>query len=327
MTLRRRFEREAAGKTEYREIRQEGIRCFLRWGVVGGSGTAMTSTRDDEQAARRHVSRKAAEWKRKGFVEVEAEKLPLEAEPDHDIPVTDAIIASTKPYAPVPDFHPVEGLYEVYCHEYSVDRPWGFYEYLVLRDEGRGAVHFNVSNKCHDTDSVYAFLEFVCAHRDLAFDGRDHHKLPLPKPIGRFSHALFCSPALGQTYRATPSIADRVALAFPIFDCEIGDADSEVLVDARIRSHDQLHYSDWNREPRPVIDLRFDVHPTRFGVERTFKVYGLAELERLLQVLPGAASDSWVEIRSYSGEIMRLSPLTVTNAAAALADVTSFVNG
>ena len=88
-----------------------------------------------------------------------------------------------------------------------------------------------------------------------------------------------------------------------------------------------MHYIDWDREPRPVIDLRFDVHPTRFGVERAFKVYGPADLERLLQVLSGAASDSWVEIRSYSGDIMRLSPLMVTTAAAALTDVASFVNG
>lgn len=116
-------------------------------------------------------------------------------------------------------------------------------------------------------------------------------------------------------------------MAFPIFDCEIGDADTEVLVDARIRGHDHMPYTDWNREPRPVIDLRFDVHPSRFGVERTFKVYGLAELERLLQVLPGAAADSWVEIRSYRGDIMRLNPLMVTTAAAALTDVASFIDG
>ena len=102
----------------------------------------------------RHVSRKAAEWKRKGFVEVETEKLPAEAEPDRDTPVIEAIIADTKPYAPVPDFQPVEGLDDVYCHEFFVDRPRGFYKYLVLRDQKRGAVHFNLRTECHDADSV-----------------------------------------------------------------------------------------------------------------------------------------------------------------------------
>ncbi|NYV78022.1 WGR domain-containing protein, partial [Streptomyces sp. UH6] len=68
----RRFERTADGRTEYREVRQEGIRCLLRWGVAGGSGRGMTVTRDDVADAGRHAARKAREYLRKGFAEVEA---------------------------------------------------------------------------------------------------------------------------------------------------------------------------------------------------------------------------------------------------------------
>jgi hypothetical protein len=139
---------------------------------------------------------------------------------------------------------------------------------------------------------------------------RRRRLLPLPAPIGNFTHVLFCSPALGQSHAAHPTIARRVASAFPVADCEIGDADTEVLVDARIRGSGSLPSTRWDREPRPVVDLRFDVQPSFYRRVLKFLVFRPADLERLLRLLAAANSDSWLEVRSFRGEVMRFTPQT-----------------
>ncbi len=48
-----------------------------------------------------------------------------------------------------------------------------------------------------------------------------------------------------------------MASAFPIFDCEIGDAGTEVLVDARIRGHGLLPYTRWERVPTYPVAMAF----------------------------------------------------------------------
>ncbi|MFF0190301.1 WGR domain-containing protein [Streptomyces sp. NPDC005244] len=317
----RRFELLQGARTEYREIRQEGIRCFLRWGAIGASGKASTSTLDDEQHASRHASRKINEWLRKGFAEIER---PSDAaELDQQTPVLDVIKSSTRPHAPVPEYLPIDGLVETYHHSHAPDHPMGFHEYFVLRDHGRSAVRFTVRGQCHDSAAVSSFLTVLGARRDLPFDGRSHHKMPLSTPVGPFSHALFCAPALGQACIAYPAIAARVATAFPVFDCEIGDADPEVLVDARIRGHGALPYSDWSRQPQPVVDLRFDVQPSNYRRTQTFKVFRSADLKALLDVLPAAAAQSWLEVRSFRGETRRFTPETAPPSS----EVTSFLHG
>lgn len=321
MTGWRRFELLQGAKSEYREIRQERIRCFLRWGAVGTRGKASTSTLDDEQHASRHASRKINEWLRKGFAEVDR---PFDvAELDQQKPVLDVIKASTRSHAPVPEYLPIDGFDETYHRSHAPDHPMGFHEYFVLRDQGRSAVRFTVRGQCHDPAAVSSFLALLSAQRDLPFDGRSHHKVPLSKPVGPFSHALFCSPALGQACIAYPAIAARVATAFPIFDCEIGDADSEVLVDARIRGHGALPYSDWGRQPEPVVDLRFDVQPSSYRRTQTFKVFRSADLKMLMDVLPAAAAQSWLEARSFRGETRRFTPETATP----FAEASSFLHG
>lgn len=325
MTGRRRFELPQGAKTQYREIRQEGIRCFLRWGATGTSGKASTSTLNDEEHARRHARRKIDEWLRKGFVEVEVEvEAPIgTVEPDQQTPVLDVIKASTRPHATVPEYLPVDGFEETYRRSHTPDHPVRFHEYFVLRDQGRSAVHFTVRADSHDPATVSSFLTFLGTQRDLPFDGRSHHKVRLPEPVGPFSHALFCAPALGQTCIAFPAIAARVATAFPVFDCEIGDADPEVLVDARIHGHGGLPYSDWSRQPHPTVDLRFDVEPSHYGRTRTFKVFGSTDLKALLHALPTATTRSWLEVRSFRGEIRRFTPDT----AAPFSEVDAFLHG
>ncbi|MFD9003031.1 WGR domain-containing protein [Streptomyces sp. NPDC059582] len=317
----RRFELLQGAKSEYREVRQEGIRCFLRWGATGTSGKASTSTLDDEQHAGRHASRKINAWLRKGFTEVER---PADAaELDHQTPVIDVIKASSRPHAPVSTYLPVDGFEETYHHSHAPDHPMGFHEYFVLRDQGRSAVRFTVLGRCHDPAAVSSFLAALGAWRDLPFDGRSHHKVPLPEPVGPFSHALLCAPALGQACIAYPAIAARVATAFPIFDCEIGDADPEVLVDARIHGHGALRYSDWTRQAQAVVDLRFDVQSSNYRRTQTFKVFRSADLKALLDVLPVASAQSWLEIRSFRGEIRRFTPETATS----ISEVSSFLHG
>jgi hypothetical protein len=168
---------------------------------------------------------------------------------------------------------------------------------------------------------VAGFLEFLCPRRDLAFDGRSHHKVPLPSPVGSFDHALFCTPALGQACAAYPGAAARVATAFPVFSCEIGDEDPEVLVDARIHGRAALPYSDWGRSPCPAVDMRFDIQPSHYRPSKKFKVYRPADLQKLMDVLPTASPQSWLEVRSFRGQTMRLEPDT----SMSFADVLPFL--
>ncbi|MGW9026261.1 WGR domain-containing protein [Streptomyces sp. NPDC055722] len=318
MTRWRRFERQEA-TLEYWEIRQEGIRCFLRWGSDRTPGKASTTMLDDEEQARRHAARKINDRLRKGFPEVDPLCDPAEA--DAETPVLDVITRATRPHAPIAQYLPVDDFDQVYRCAHTPDHPRGFYEYYVLRDHGRSAVRFTVRAGSHQDGVVATFLEFLCSRRDLAFDGRSHHKVPLPSLVGSFDHALFCSSALGRGCAAYPAAAPRVATAFPVFNCEIGNEDPEVLVDARIHGHAALPYSHWGRSPQPVVDLRFDVQPSPYRRTQAFKVYRPADLKKLMDVLPQAAPQSWVEVRSFRGEIMRLDPASTMP----LADVLSFL--
>ncbi|MBR7834739.1 hypothetical protein KDL01_15800 [Actinospica durhamensis] len=311
----RRFERSdtAGGTAEFREIRLEGIRCHLRWSA-GKNVRASTSAFDDEVRASRAEARKAAEWIRKGFVEVE---LPADGgAAEAEAMVLDVIQASVK-HGVHPGFTPVPGFEETFHCELTPGHPSSHHNYYVLRDRGRSAISFNVLAATHDAEAVAEFLEFVTAHRELPFDGDSHHKVALPKPVGGLSHVLFCSPALGRSHRAHLAIADRVASAFPIFDCEIGDADTEVLVDARIHGHGSLPHSRWVRGPKPVVDLRFDVQPSFYRPQSKFLVFQPSDLENLLHALPAATPESWLELRSFRGDVACFTP----ESAPAYADV------
>ncbi|MET8578959.1 WGR domain-containing protein [Streptomyces sp. NPDC005012] len=316
-----RFERHADGRTEYREVRQEGIRCHLRWGIVGGNGTAMTVTRDDERDARRHASRKAREYLRKGFTETEA-VAGTESARDAGAPGEQGARgkrgADDRPLlGDLPDadgFLPVDGFEAIHRRRPATAAPRaGFHEYLVLGDDGRRAVRFAVGAASHDPEAVAAFLAFLDTRRDLPFDGGSHHKVRLPAPAGRFTHALFRSPAL------TGSGDARVASAHPVFDCEIGDADTEVLVDARTTGHGAIRLGDWDREPRPVVDLRYAVEPSfHRPARKKFLVFRTDDLRSLLAALPGAAPGSWLEVRSYRGGTRRFTPATAPSYEALL---------
>ncbi|MFG2825491.1 WGR domain-containing protein [Kitasatospora sp. NPDC048365] len=314
----RRFEQHETA-LEYWEIRQEGIRCFLRWGSDRAPGKASTSVLDDEEQARRHAARKINDRLRKGFHEVDPPGDPAEA--DGDVPVLDVIAKAAGPHAPAPHYLPVDGFEQVYCRTHAPDHPMGFHEYYLLRDNGRSAVRFTVRAGSHRAETVASFLRFLDSARDLAFDGSPHHKVALPGPVGPFGHALLCSPALGRACGAYPAAAARVATAFPIFDCEIGDQDREVLVDARIHGHGALPHSDWARPPHPAVDLRFDIQPSFQRPTPTFKVFRSVDVERLMDALPQASAQSWLEVRSFRGGIRRLTP----DAVPPFAEVLSFL--
>ncbi|MEU6371208.1 WGR domain-containing protein [Streptomyces sp. NPDC046931] len=312
MTRWRRFERQEA-TLQYWEIRQEGIRCFLRWGSDRTPGKASTTILDDEEQARRHAVRKINERLRKGFTEVEPPCDPAEAETG--APVLDVLTRAASTYAPVPEFLPVDGFDQVFRCARTPDHPMGFFEYYVLREQGHSAVRFAVRAGSHQDAVVAGFLDFLCSRRDLAFEGRSHHKVALPSPVGSFDHALFCSPALGRACAAYPAAAARVATAFPIFNCEIGDEDPEVLIDARIHGHASLPYSDWGRAPYPAVDLRFDIQPSFYRPSPKFKIYRPSDVQKLLDVLPTASPQSWLEVRSFRGETTRLKPDTTMSFA------------
>jgi predicted DNA-binding WGR domain protein len=300
---------------EYFSIRREGIRCFLSWGEDGTRrGGSLRMTCDDEQHAEKHMASKIRERLRKGFVEVAGRPTPMG---DPEALVVETIAEGDyKPNGILPrkEFHPVPGYQDVVCREmiFAASPGRGFYHYLLLRDAGRSAIKFNVRETAHDPTAVAAFLDFLMTVRDLPFDGRSHAKLRLPTPAGPLTHTLLCSPALAQVAEAYPAISARVA-------CEIGDDDPEVRVDARIHGHGSLNYVDWARSPQPVVDLRFEVQARRLMREKTFKVYDQKQLDRLLRELPGAAAASFVELRSYRGDVLRLTPADIDAAERATA--------
>jgi predicted DNA-binding WGR domain protein len=319
----RRFERNSEGVRSSAEICQDGIRCFIRWGEEGTRrGGSTTVALDDEGAAIKHQDKKVREWLRKGYVEA-AERVETRTDPDALVCATITAQETTAGFTP-PEYVPVDGFADVVAQDFDYggasEHRW--HRYLVLRDNGRSAITFNVKERSHDPVAVRAFLDCVTAQRDLPFDGRSHQKMALPCPAGPFSHVLFCSPALGRAMRALPTIATKVASAFPIHDCEIGDADPEVLVDARINGRGTLNYTDWARAPHPVIDLRFELARRK---ERRFKVYGRRNLTGLLAALASATPSSWLEIRSFRGEVKRLTPADVTDRTQS--DVDRFVHG
>jgi predicted DNA-binding WGR domain protein len=311
------FERTRGGEREHWRIRQEGIRCFISWGRDTG-GRASCSVLNDEEHARRHLEKKIRAQLRAGYIEVAGEPVPTD---DPQALVVDAIAdAQHKPAHGLkrPEYRPIDGFPGVVCHALIFPRSpdWGFYRYLILRDEGRSAVAFNVRKASHDPEVIAAFLETAVTVCDLPFNGQSHQKLRLTRPAGRFDHILLCSPGLSKAAQAYPDIARRVATAFPIYDCEIGDADPEVLVDARIHGHASLPYSDWNRPPHPVVDLCYDIQSTRRNRTSTFKVFVLKDLHRLLGSLADATPDSWLEARSFRQNITRVTPADITATTA-----------
>lgn len=200
-------------------------------------------------------------------------------------------------------YTPIRGFDDVWHRQQAPGHPRSFREYLVLRDDGRSAVWFSIRDASYDVLAVTAFLEFLTEHRDAAFGERTH--LKMPAAIGPFDRVLFCSPALGGTHRAYPEVEQSVAKAFPVFDCEIGDADTAALVDARLRGRSPLPYSDWNRAPHPVVDLRFEIGDRR---ESAFGAYSRPHLDRAARLLAAAGPEAWLELRSFRAEVRRATP-------------------
>lgn len=312
----RRFERARGGVVEYWEISRVGIRCGTAWGRKGGGHRGIKCiTQVDEAHARRHLERAVRKKLREGYVEVAPPRRYKTGKADDR--VFDRIKLAD-------EYLPVTGRREVYLDSCPWQQTGGRRdEYLLLRDEGRSAVSFLVLDGVARPDDVTAFLDFLDTRRDLAFDGRSHHKIALPAPVGRFTHALFCWPALGYF---GPS--GRIAQAFPIFDCEIGDADTEALVEARIKGDDPIPHSTLKRSPHPVIDLRFDLRPHKAETFKDywgppprevgmFKCYPRSSLDKMVELLAQATPDSYVEIRSFRGDIKTLRPRDLTRKAAA----------
>ena len=319
----RRFERSGDAHTDFWQIRRDGIRCRVEWGRVGGKISGSTSVRDDDAHAVEHVKEKARAQLRKGFIEVE----PLaEPPPPPTVPVRAALDAAAAMY------RPVEGYPDVLVWKFDRPRSGRMSEYFIVDDDNDRAVRFVVREAGSTAEMIRRFVDHVRTYRDLAFDGATHHKHALTDPVGALSHVLFRYPGFGGV---APSLKGRVGSAFPIHDCEIADADTEVLVDARTSGRDSLPYTDWTRSPHPVTDLRLALRKAaasnggwpRFWTEsikdKTFKVYAPDSLARFLACLADATEDSFIEIRNYRGETRRLRRTDLS--AATPADMTTFL--
>ncbi|MFI0453076.1 hypothetical protein [Actinomadura sp. 6N118] len=327
----RTFEKRTGDVVRCWRIRREGIRCHMGWGVAGGVMRGMSMTLDDEVHAERHFNRKIREKRRQGYVEVTGDTSTGPSEdPDpgyaRDAKLLDVMREEAEKRRPGSweeawaGHEPVPGHEGAYVKHFPFPGgPGPFRKYLVLVDDGCKGLQFNVKDPGYDADAVSAFLDFVTPRWHLLFDGTSHHKVRLDVPVGPFSHVLFCAPSLcrGSDY------GGRVGRVFPIHDCEIGDADNETFVEARTqgRSSETIATSTWDREPFPVTDLRYDLQSTVGTFEslrrsalrqKKFKT-GLREtVERILPLLIESTPESFVEVRSFRGDVMAVTRRDLT---------------
>jgi predicted DNA-binding WGR domain protein len=331
MSETRCFEKLTGRVVQRWQISREGIRCRMSWGRVGGRQRGQTMTLDDEAHAERHFKKKISEKKRQGYVEVDVDPVvkPVKASAEAmaDASLFEVMLEENKhlysrDYAGVP----VEGRERVFVTflNYLAKPEESLHDYLVLSADARRGVQFIVKHRGHDGAHVSAFLDFVHPRVNLAFDGRSHHKLALPSAVGQFRHVLFCAPSLCHN-----QYMGRLGRVFPIFDCEIGDQDTEVFVDARINGRDSIPFSTWDRAPFPVIDMKFDLHRengfkelggrTPFR-EKRFKVYPHERLEQALRMLSVATAGSRLELRNYRYDVLTITPATLTPETPAAVD-------
>jgi predicted DNA-binding WGR domain protein len=331
MSETRCFEKVTGRVVQTWQISREGIRCHMGWGRVGGRQRGQTMTLSNEAHAERHFEKKISEKKRQGYVEVDVDPVlkPVKASAEAmaDASLFDVMLEEKKhlysrDYAGVP----VEGrerVFVTFLNNLNMPEE-SLHEYLVLSADERRGVEFIVKNRGHDPAHVSAFLDFVCPRVDLAFDGRSHHKIALPSAVGQFGHVLFCAPSLCHI-----AYMGRLGMVFPIFDCEIGDEDSESFVDVRINSRDSIPFTTWDRVPFPVIDMKFDLHSengfkelggrTPFR-EKRFKVYPRENLEQTLRMLSVATAGSRLEIRNYRCDVLTITAANLTRRTPAAVD-------
>nr|BFE30267.1 hypothetical protein GCM10010200_025180 [Actinomadura rugatobispora] len=305
MAETRYFDKNDNDVVRHWQITLDGIRCRMGWGVAGGVMRGSSMTLDDEAHALRHFIRKISEKKRAGYVEVAPEAPQAKAD-EADVQLLDVVAHGDK-YEPVAGH---AGVFVIF-HDFKAG-PGPFYDYCILGETAGRGLSLVVKKPGHDDAMVSAFLDFVRPRVGLAFDGRSHHKVPLPAPIGPFDHVLFCAPSL-----TAANHGGRLGRVFPIRDCEIGDEDTETFVEARIQGRNSMPSTTWDREPFPVIDLKFDLRRAhgfeemggRTSVrEKTFKVYPRAMVERGLRLMPEADPGSVLEIRNYRRDVLKVTP-------------------
>ncbi|WP_237106008.1 WGR domain-containing protein [Nonomuraea sp. MG754425] len=318
MSEPRYFEKSGGGVVRHWQISRDGIRCHMAWGQVGGRTQGMSMTLDDEEHAERHLRKKISEKRRQGYVEVAAVGTAAPAAGVMaDAKLLDVMRTQEEQRREGAwagywaGYEPVEGQEGVFTkfHDFAAG-PGPFHEYLVLSADERRGLHFVVKAPGHDPGQVAAFLDFVRPRVEVAFDGRSHHKVALPSRIGQFDHVLFCAPSLNH-YR----YGGRLGTVLPILGCEIADEDTETLVEARLRGRHSMPSTTWDREPCPVLDLRFDLR-SEHGFEllggrtalreKTFKVYPRSMLDRGLRLLSEAGQGSRLEIRNHRRDVLAL---------------------
>jgi predicted DNA-binding WGR domain protein len=307
----RTFEKRTGDVVRCWQIRREGIRCHMAWGLSGGTTRGSSMTLDDEAHAERHFKRKISEKRRQGYVEVAGDTLrrpPRAPEPAPDAKLLDVMRERMEAIRPGSweeawaAHEPVPGHDGAYVKHFPFQGgPGPFRQYLVLVDDERKGLQFVVKDQGYDAGAVSAFLGFVTPRWHLLFDGTPHHKVRLDVPVGPFSHVLFCGPSLCHGRDQ----GGRIGEVCPIHDCEIADADNETFVEARTkgRSRETIPSTTWDREPFPVTDLRYDLQSTVGTFENSgrtalrqkkFKTGTRELLERILPMLIESTPESFV---------------------------------
>lgn len=298
-------------KGQTHSVEVADCRVYQGWTVPGKKrGQSSAWTHDDDDAALAIATAKVHELLKKGFVETEGAEGHVF---DRDADVV-AAFHSDVDYAGErrEDFQPVPGKPNVY----ATPGPPGIHTWLVTRDDRKRAILVrcvSYGSKLGDAERVAmadAVLERLVALREEIFADEKSplRKIPLQKPIGRFTHLAILSPAAEDlTISRDVSFANHVIgrsvfRAFPIFDCEATGTETVTLAEGRTSGHASLPSSRWDRDPHPVVDLAYLDDPED---PPKFLVFDPKTMEARLGKELARMKSAVVLARNYAGEVRR----------------------
>jgi hypothetical protein len=269
-----------------------------RTGASGGN----VSTRDSDEDAQSFAGNKVRTLLKKGYVE-DAPRTGRLADPNADVV---EVLRRNVDYKgdPRDDFKPLPDRANVFrTANISV------HEWLVTSDDRRRGILLmckvweSTQPETERETMALALVDLLVAKRDeILADARTPvRKLPLLAPIGRFTHLVVLSPVVeNHVVEEKFTISRSLFRAFPAYDCEMGDADTVTLAEARTSGRGALPQNTWDRKPHPVVDIAYLKKATETPA---FLVYDPKEMERRLGGTLTNLKVAEVRARNWRGEV------------------------
>jgi hypothetical protein len=179
-----------------------------------------------------------------------------------------------------------------------------FSHYLVLSADGQRGFFTAFKEAGRDEKVVTRLFQTLLDRIDEALAVQVVTSFPLAEPISHFDHLIVCAPALEMSTEADYLLCRSLFRAFPGFGNEfIGD---ETIAQADARC-DFIQYSDLQRQPSPVIDMRYDIRYKRRARSKGNNLLVHREknlwwtVDRFCQGQP----QSWFELRNHRGQTVK----------------------